>query len=298
MPARLIVNADDFGLTAGINRAVAELHEAGALSSATLMANGGAFAHAVQVARVRPRLGVGCHVVLTDGIPVSPPESIPTLADAASGTLRPKLVDFISALVTGRIREDDIATEALAQVLKIQAAGITITHLDTHKHTHLFPAVLRPLLRVAEQTGIAAIRSPFEPSWAARLPHGTPLRRTAVQLTGLIRPRFETALRKSSFYSTDGTLAISATGDLQVTTLSEILSAIPPSGTFELCCHPGYNDRDLDRITTRLRAHRETEREALLSEAAKYLNQPDGPELIHYGALALEATATSSKAMA
>src|ERR1700729_307855 len=71
---RLILNADDFGLTAGINRAIGELHAAGALTSATLMANGPAFDDAVRVASAHPTLGVGCHVVLTDGAPVSPPE--------------------------------------------------------------------------------------------------------------------------------------------------------------------------------------------------------------------------------
>jgi predicted glycoside hydrolase/deacetylase ChbG (UPF0249 family) len=298
MPARLIVNADDFGLTAGINRAVAELQLAGVLSSATLMANGAAFEDAIQVARANPGLGVGCHVVLTDGVPVSDPAAIPTLIEPGTALLRPKLGDFLRALLSGRIREEDIATEALAQVQKIQRAGIALTHLDTHKHTHLFPAVLRPLLRVAEQTAIPAIRSPFEPTWAAGLPHGPRLRRTIVGLTALLRPKFKRLLRSTSLATTDGTLAISATGDLTATTLSDILRALPATGTYELCCHPGYNDRDLEGVSTRLRAQREIEHGALLTEGAKFLNQPNGPELIHYGDFSPRSPAYTAKAFA
>ena len=79
MPPRLIINADDFGLTPGINRAIIELHRAGVLTSATLMATGPAFDDAAALARSNPSLGVGCHIVLTDGSPASPPETIPSL---------------------------------------------------------------------------------------------------------------------------------------------------------------------------------------------------------------------------
>src|SRR5580698_7200271 len=91
MPSRLIVNADDFGLTPGINRAIAELHDAGVLTSSTLMANGPAFADAVALALDRPTLGVGCHIVLTDGTPISPPSSIPTLIGPDRRTFHPTL---------------------------------------------------------------------------------------------------------------------------------------------------------------------------------------------------------------
>src|SRR5207253_7684606 len=115
VPARLIINADDFGLTQGINRAVAELHDAGALTSATLMASGPAFEDAVEVARSRPNLGVGCHIVLTDGVPVSPPESIPTLLGPDRRSFRPSLCEFVQAVLLGRVREADLAREMLAQ---------------------------------------------------------------------------------------------------------------------------------------------------------------------------------------
>jgi hopanoid biosynthesis associated protein HpnK len=287
MPARLIINADDFGLTRGVNRAVVELHRAGSLTSATLMATGAAFDDAVALARVNPTLGVGCHVTLTDGSPVSPPQSIPTLLGPDGKTFRPSLVDFVRALLRGKICEEEIEREALAQVEKLHAAGIKVTHLDTHKHTHLFPAVTRPLLRVAERCSIGAIRNPFEQTWSLALGHGNRLRRLQVKLLGKLQSRFEGQLqiRNARVLTTDGTIGISATGHLDAPTMRELLIALPAEGTFELCCHPGYNDEDLDRITTRLRTHRDLERSALLTELPARALQPNAPQLINYGDL-------------
>jgi chitin disaccharide deacetylase len=287
MATRLIINADDFGLTKGVNRAVAELHSAHALSSATLMATGLAFDDAVAVALANPALGVGCHVVLTDGVPVCDPRSIPTLIGADGRSFRPSLVDFIRALLRGRIREEEIEREALAQVQKLQQAGIAVTHLDTHKHAHLFPAVTRPLLRVAAHASVGAIRNPFERGRSLTLRHGSRLRRFQVKLLGGLQTRFERQpqIRNGQVLTTDGTIGISATGRLVADTLREILEALPAEGSFELCCHPGYNDKDLDSVTTRLRGHRDVERVALLAEVPRISLHPDAPKLIHYGEL-------------
>jgi predicted glycoside hydrolase/deacetylase ChbG (UPF0249 family) len=296
MPARLILNADDFGLTSGINRAIGELNSAGVLTSATLMANGAAFDDAVAVAHAHPSLGIGCHIVLTDGIPVSPPESIPSLLGPDGRSFRASLLDFIRSLLLGRIRQEDITREALAQIHKLKSAGIHITHIDTHKHTHLFPAVASPLLQVAETTGINAIRNPFEPPWSQALHQGSPTRRLAIKLIGRLRSRFEAALQlhQGRICTTEGTVAISATGKFNATTLAQILAALPSTGTYEICCHPGYNDRDLDRVTTRLRAHREIEREALLTEIPTILTGRDAPTFIHFGELAFADSTPSA----
>src|ERR1700733_5196186 len=232
MTTRLIINADYFGLTPGINRAIAQLHEAGALTSATLMATGSAFDDAVAIAHAHPKLGVACHIVLTDGIPVSHPQSIPTLLGADGKTFRPTLLDFVQALLRGIIREDDIEREALAQLQKLQRAGIDVTHFDTHKHTHLFPTVARPLLHLAERTSIGAIRNPFEQSWSLALGHGSRLRRFQVKLLGRLRTQFDhlPQIRNDRVLTTDGTIGISATGHLDAPTLRQILDALPADG--------------------------------------------------------------------
>jgi predicted glycoside hydrolase/deacetylase ChbG (UPF0249 family) len=287
MANRLIINADDFGLTLGVNRAIAELYDAKALTSATLMATGPAFDDAVAIAHAHPGLGVGCHIVFTDGVPVSRPQSIPTLLGADGRTFRPKLLDFVQAVLRGAIREEEIEREAEAQLEKIRRAEIEVTHFDTHKHAHLFPAVARPLLRVAERASVGAVRFPFEQEWSLALGHGGGLRRLQVKLLSRFRRQFEEIpqMRSGSVLTTDGTIGISATGNLDAPVLRQILDALPADGVFELCCHPGYNDVDLDRFATRLRTHRDVERLALLGEAERLSLHRNAPQLIHYGEL-------------
>jgi predicted glycoside hydrolase/deacetylase ChbG (UPF0249 family) len=292
MSSRLIINADDFGLTRGINRAIAELHDAGAVTSATLMANGPAFDDAVALALARPTLGIGCHIVLVDGTPVADPATIPTLLGPASKPGRPtlhnSLAAFTLAVLRGIITQDDIQREALAQIQKLQRAGLKLTHVDTHKHTHLLSRVTRPILRALDQAGIRSIRNPFEPRWAAKA-SGSTSRSLFVRALEPGRRRFQVSppIASHRILTTDGTIGVSATGHLNSTTLNALLRAIP-TGTWELLCHPGYNDRDLDAITTRLRTHRETELRALLAAFTKSSSEsvnPSNPELIHYGEL-------------
>ena len=296
MPPRLILNADDFGLTPGINRAIAELHSAGALTSATLMANGPAFPDAIRIARSQPSLGIGCHIVLTDGVPLSPPSAIPTLLGPDRRSFRSSVTDFFLAVLTGRVSADDIFREAHAQVARIQQQGVPLTHLDTHKHTHLLPQVARPLLAVAERFAIPAIRNPFEPRWSIALGKSPLLRRLQLRSLRHLQPRFLALphIRSGRILTTTGTLGISATGHLNPSTLRATLHAMPP-GTWELVCHPGYNDRDLDAITTRLRNTREIERRTLLDTFSpihtrpsdSQIENPPLPELINYKELGI-----------
>jgi hopanoid biosynthesis associated protein HpnK len=262
---RLILNADDFGLTAGVNRAIIELHQAGALTSATLMARAAATEEAIQIARSAPSLGVGCHVVLVDGEPAMPAQDLPTLADPRTGRLHPTLGAFLTRLFAGRIRSAEIEAETAAQIASLQSRGLRLTHIDTHKHTHMFPVVLRPLLRAAKVAGIRAIRNPFEPAWSLRATPGAPwIRRTEVSLLRLFEPAFRRIVAEGGFSTTNGAIGVLATGTLNASTVNALLRNLPP-GTWELVSHPGYNDADLARAHTRLLASRETEREALTS---------------------------------
>ena len=262
---RLIINADDFGLTAGVNRAIVELHRAGLLTSTTLMAKAAATEEAIELALSEPKLGVGCHVVLVDGEPLLLPRDLPTLAQAETGRFHPKLGAFLTRLLTGRIRSAEIEAEAAAQITLLQNRGLRLTHIDTHKHTHMFPAVLRPVLRAAKAAGIRAVRNPFEPAWSLRATSGAPfVRRTEVNLLRLLEPTFRRIVAEEGFVTTDGAIGVLATGTLDAATVSSLLRSMP-AGTWELVSHPGYNDADLARAHTRLLASRETERLALRS---------------------------------
>lgn len=266
--SRLIVNADDFGLTPGVNRAIAELHQAGLLTSTTLMARAPATAEAVDIARSTPSLGVGCHVVLVDGEPVlSPQNDIPNLADPVDGRFQPSLTSFLYRLSRGAFSSGPLAreieAETAAQIRLLQSSGVRLTHIDTHKHTHMFPAVLRPVLRAARAAGIQAVRNPFEPDWSLHATHGAPwLRRTQVHLLRLLEPAFRRIVAEEGFTTTNGSIGVLATGTLDAATVTSLLQGVRP-GTWELVTHPGYNDAALSQARTRLLASRDVEREAL-----------------------------------
>ena len=291
MPLQLIVNADDFGLTPGINQAILELHQAGVLTSATLMATGPAFEHAVALARAHPTLGVGCHLVFTDGLPVSHPDSIPTLLGADGKHFRPSLYDFAQAVLRKTIREQDLAREAQAQIQKLQRAGLDVTHVDTHKHTHLFPAVLEPVLHIAHRCGVHALRNPFEPAWSRQLAPASIMRRLQLGFLRRFEAGFHQQVEQASFLTSHGTLGIAATGTLTRAMLHELLSDLSKrrdhdsDQTFELCCHPGHLDPALEATSTRLRASREVEYRALLHVVPTLLAHPEAPRLTHFGNL-------------
>jgi chitin disaccharide deacetylase len=264
---RLIVNADDFGLTNGVNRAVADLQGAGVLTSTTLMARAGATEAAIALARATPALSVGCHVVLVDGTPVlSARTQVPHLADPTVDEFRGSLVSFLHGLyLESPLRKfrDQIEAETKAQIAFLQSKGLKLTHIDTHKHTHMFPQVLRAVLRAARACGIRAVRNPFEPAWAVRAAAGAAWARAAeVTVLRWLKPSCLKIIAEEGFATTDGTIAMVGTGVLNAAMVRRLLKDLP-EGTWELVTHPGYNDADLARVRTRLRASREIEREAL-----------------------------------
>ena len=142
---QLVVNADDFGFTRDVNQGIVEAHQRGILTATTLMANGQAFDDAVRLARENPSLDIGAHLVLVGGPALSTPGR-----DLPAGIPR-----LLAAIAARRIR---IYDELSAQVRRILDAGIRLTHLDTHKHTHLAPPVLDAVARIAEETGTPWVR--------------------------------------------------------------------------------------------------------------------------------------------
>jgi hopanoid biosynthesis associated protein HpnK len=281
---RLIVNADDFGFTSGVNRAIVEAHVRGVVTSSTLMANGPAFEEAAQLTRTAPKLSIGCHVVLIDGHPVLGPEQLPSLTHASH--FRDGLMTFAVRAVAGRIDADEITAEATAQIRKIQSAGIAVSHIDTHKHTHLFPKILRPLLRAAGACGIRALRNPFGPRLPLRSSHllarpGLWARYAELRLLGRFAGKFRETVDREGFTTPDGTLGIVVTGALDETLFHAIARNLP-QGTWEFVCHPGYNDADLQGAATRLRESRETELRVLTLPAARKVLLEEGIELISY----------------
>ena len=281
---RLIVNADDFGLTYGVNHAIVEAHEHGIVTSSTLMANGDALAHAVELASSTPRLSIGCHVVLVDGFPVSDPAQVPSLmASEHVSRFRTAISDFALHCVRGKLVASEIEIEATAQIRKLQAAGIAVSHLDTHKHTHLFPQVLHPLLRAAKNCGLRAVRNPAESIRLSRVATEPGLwkRWAQVRVLNRLASQFKSAVKDADMVTPDGSLGVVITGVMDERLLKAIIDRIP-DGIWELVCHPGYNDEDLDKIDTRLRSSRVKELELLKSPAIRCELEKHEVQLISY----------------
>lgn len=266
---RLIVNADDFGLTRGVNRAIIEAHTRGIVTSATLMASSSAFDDAVELARSHPTLSVGCHLMFVDGAPLLPAGEVDSLIKSA-GRFYQDIGSFAIRALRGKLDAAEIEAEAFAQIRKLRDAGIQISHVDSHKHTHLFPAVLRPVLNAARRCGVRAIRNPFG-RVAFRMVARRPKlwkRYGQMGVLNALAGKFARTVAKAGLVTTDGSLGVAATGGLD-DELFRLMIENLPEGTWEFVSHPGYSDADLDGIQTRLRESRETELELLTSGAIK-----------------------------
>jgi hopanoid biosynthesis associated protein HpnK len=277
---RLIINADDLGLTSGVNRGILQSHQQGVVTSTTLMACGEKFAEALALVAQAPKLSVGCHVVLVDGTATLQPAEVASLvASSTSPSFRPSLMTFACLAAVGRLDQSQIQAEVTAQIKKLQVSGIQVTHVDSHKHTHMFPTVLKGVLHAARNSGIRAMRNPFEPLVFASLRHWK--RQFQLKLLQSFRARFREMLARAEVATPDGCVGIAATGGLSLETFRMLLENLP-EGTWEFVSHPGYNDPDLSKVKTRLRDSRDKELAILTSPEVKQLIQREAIELISY----------------
>jgi hopanoid biosynthesis associated protein HpnK len=300
---QLIVNADDFGLTSGVNRAIVEAHRDGVVSSATLMATAPdeSFREAVELALALPGLSVGCHVVLVDGRPVSPPGAVDTLLAIRSGEpecFYSSLSAFAARATMGGFDREQLVTEIVAQIRKIQAAGVVVTHLDSHKHAHIFPEILRAMLRAARICGVPAIRSPFVPIKAIMAQQfagrATLLKRYGqVRVLNAFAGNFRRQTSRAGLRSPDGVIGVIETGSMDGILLRQALGGLP-EGTWELVCHPGYEDADLRAVRTRLVESRERELALLTSAELKAFLAAEKIQVIGYRELGVTALVGSA----
>lgn len=287
---RLIINADDLGLTPGVNRAILESNQRGVVTSATLMANSAAFTDAVAcVQSLRgSKLSVGCHLVLVDGEPVTPAEKVPSLTKHSS-EFRRGIGELALAARTRKLDPAEIETEAVAQFRKIGSSGLQPSHFDTHKHSHLFPEILIPALRAAQACNILAVRNPFEPANPLPLSFLARYRKLLkryfqLRLLRTMRSNWLRRVQEAGLKTPDGSFGVITTGDVDMTLIRALLENMP-DGTWELVCHPGYNDADLDKVRTRLRTSRVHELELLTSPDVRQLIDSLGIQLISYNEL-------------
>ena len=179
--ALLVISADDFGLTDGVCRAVLQGYQQGIVTSTSLLAVGRSFDLAVRMIDDHPDLDVGAHLAIVgEDPPLLTAGEIPSLVDRR-GRSRCPTGPWCCAACAGRLDPADVRAEFGAQLERIRSAGVAVSHLDTHQHTHLWPSVAGVLVDLARESGIGAVRTPRQRAAAAGGIRGEPARRAAAE---------------------------------------------------------------------------------------------------------------------
>ncbi|MHB0914431.1 MAG: carbohydrate deacetylase [Thermoleophilia bacterium] len=265
MIGKLIINADDFGLTGGVNRGIIDCHEAGVVTSTTLMVGGDAADEAARLAARHPRLGVGLHLNLTAGRPVSPPDRVPSLVDRRGGFPgRRRALLWLSA---GRARTRELEIEIDGQIERCRRLGVEPTHIDSHHNLHVHPRLRSVIQRVCRRQGISKARA-----YRALSPAGSVgaflVSVLALAPPGLALAAPDSLLGLEPSVSRDYAASLARAIDRRV-------------GTLELMCHPGYCDASL-RAVSSYNIEREAELRSLLSPELGRLLAQAGVELVSY----------------
>ncbi len=291
----LIVNADDLGWTEGVNHGIAEAHRQGLVTSASLLANGPAFASGVEMAHRTPALGVGVHLNLSNGSPSAPQLQVKSLLNDA-GVFNGGPENLLLRLAGRSLALEEVEREWHAQIQKIREAGIQPTHLDGHKHVQMLPGLFEIALRLAKRHGIRAIRISHEASALRAALSAGGGQKTSVVLKQGVQARGLKLLAhdaremadRAGIVTADYFCGIAQAGELTREGVARLLSNLP-EGTTELMCHPGFAGDDLRKTQTRLQTSRQSELEILTDTTIRNLVASQGIRLINYGLLANEA---------
>jgi len=232
----LIVTADDFGIAPEVNEAVERAHCEGILTCASLMVAGAAAADAVQRAKALPGLGVGLHLVLVEGKPVLPPERIPNLV-GPDGNFRTDMVraSFGMAMLPWVKRQ--LAAEIEAQFAAFASTGLTLDHVNAHKHFHLHPTIGRLTVEIGQRYGMKSVRAPIEPVEV--------LRRIEPDAAGggverFVGARLKDRLWFSRIWSPDAVFGLAWSGAMNTRRVQGILDNLP-NGVSEIYLHPALS---------------------------------------------------------
>ena len=234
-PRRLIINADDFGISLGVNTGIIEAAVAGVVTSASMIVNLPAFADAVDRAQLCPFLSLGLHFNLTAGRPLTPARS---LIQASTGEFY-SMPQLMTRASLGRLDPWDIISECVAQIDRMIDAGISPTHLDSHRHIHAHPAIPWAVARAAASRGISHIRAPLEPFRLNAADWRSTIKKTGLHASARLSRKSATPARRIHF------VGISLQGGRYFA--ERLFALIPqlPAGTTELMTHPGYADAAL-----------------------------------------------------
>lgn len=279
---RVIINADDFGIHTEVNHAVIEAYEKGVLRSASLLASGAAFEEAVTLAKQCPGLGIGIHLCLVGSLPpVLSPQEVPTLVDK-DGLVAESYIPFIRRVMEGKIDYEQVYRELDAQMEKIMAQGLPITHVDSHQHMHILPPIWAIVQTLMKKYGLHRLRVPRE-SYMFKAFSAGPVRVMGRNGLTFLANKVMADVKRLHFTTTDYFWGMADGGNMNVHNLSYILQRMP-FGVHEIMMHPGRSNAALSQVFS-WGYHWEDEFHALVSPTTQKLMKERHIEPIHYGML-------------
>ena len=280
---KLIVNADDFGLHTLINQGIIKGHREGFITSTSIMPSAPAYEEAVELAKANPRLGVGIHLTLVGGVaPVLPATKISSLLDD-HGCFLPDYVAFAKRFYTGGVRAGELEAELRAQMEKALASGLSLTHVDSHQHTHVLPGLNGLVIKLCNEYNIKRERIPkegytFSGGFQAGL--GRKIGRCGLSFCAALAA---SGADKDGIKHPDYFFGMLAGGHLNAELVGNIIRALP-EGVSEIMTHPGLETAPLAKLYA-WHYTWETELASYLDESNKALIKEKSVQLVNFGDL-------------
>ena len=275
MAKNLIINADDFGFSVGVTDGIVQAHQAGILTSTTLMTTMPDAQRAVELARRNQGLGVGIHLCLTQGTPLADMD-VPLFSPR--GVFPPRVGQLLWRLTRDKSTLRQVRREWESQINFAVSRGLQPTHLDSHKHIHHWPPLGDIAIDLARHFNIRYIRCAREQA----IP-GIPRPAIGYRLLSRMADGLASRIHRAGLTTTDWFFGLAATGRFSADVWRLLLANLPP-GTGEVMVHPG-RPNGLNRSITRLVAERQLELDGLCEPDVRLLTENDSIRLIHYGQL-------------
>jgi predicted glycoside hydrolase/deacetylase ChbG (UPF0249 family) len=282
---KLVIVADDFGLTDGVNRGIYECHQAGIVSSASIMVNTPASRQASAMA-LQANFDVGIHVNLTLGYSIKPREAVRSLV--SSRGLFYSLGGFLGRACSNRLKWSEVESEVRAQIEYVFSLGLRPTHLNSHHHVHILPPLFEILNRLCRDYGIPFLRVPTESLAINPLHFRAAIKKSLITLALSRQNNSGLNRRVDHFY---GVSLYNARDSRRA--LENIVRAIKP-GVSELMVHPGYNDPLLEEMDSCTR-QREKEVEILTGSEIKKTLRTHEVQLVSFRDLLRHEANSSSR---
>ncbi len=276
---RVIINADDFGWSAAVNHGIVEAHRRGILTSTTLLTNFPGFEHAAAVARETPSLGVGLHLNIVHGAPLSPPDQVASLVDGSGNFAG--MSTLLRRATLGRLRRPDLDLELSAQLERYRQRIGEPTHLDSHKHVHIFRPIRDAVIAVARQLAKKRLRTHYETA-----PLGCSTRDWKCRAFRILARPTKAAVQQAGCLTPDHFVGLADSGGMTPQFYNRAFDRMP-DGITEIMCHPGpANSNDGVTGTYYITPFfRELELNALFDLSLIDRLAGSGYEKIHYGQL-------------